>query len=178
MDCIRSVKDVGVPQSFLLPISCIEERPRVSYMIPSFKIDHTLLPNMSSSMRFVGQLLALSTLISLPIFVSAQESASIFIVNADPQPLVGSIVGTVHLCNRSSRKSCTDQALDRTKPPRLIKSNAWRALTPPSAGSPILLPTSKKAHRASTILWLLGQCMYPACRVKVLPTESCRTEPA
>ncbi|KAL9012408.1 MAG: hypothetical protein Q9173_002831 [Seirophora scorigena] len=49
---------------------------------------------MFTSIRFVGQLLALSTLIPLPVFVSAQQSASIFIVNADPQPLVGSIVET------------------------------------------------------------------------------------
>lgn len=49
---------------------------------------------MSPSSYLVSSILALSTLASLPSVVSAQQSASIFIVNADPQPLVGSIVGT------------------------------------------------------------------------------------
>ncbi|KAI4189185.1 MAG: hypothetical protein L6R41_001628 [Letrouitia leprolyta] len=49
---------------------------------------------MSPSSFLVSSILALSTLTSLPSVVSAQQSASIFIVNADTQPLVGSIVGT------------------------------------------------------------------------------------
>ncbi|KAL8656770.1 MAG: hypothetical protein Q9210_000013 [Variospora velana] len=64
---------------------------------------------MSASVRFVRNALVLSTLVTLPTFVSAQQSASIFLVNADTQPLVGSILGTVQLCNPSSGETCTNQ---------------------------------------------------------------------
>ncbi|KAL8940875.1 MAG: hypothetical protein Q9211_002065 [Gyalolechia sp. 1 TL-2023] len=49
---------------------------------------------MSPSSFLVSWILALGMLASIPSGVSAQQSASIFIVNADSQPLVGSIVGT------------------------------------------------------------------------------------
>ncbi|KAI4155993.1 MAG: hypothetical protein LQ341_000086 [Variospora aurantia] len=66
---------------------------------------------MSASVRFIRNALVLSTLVALPTFVSAQQSASIFLVNADTQPLVGSIVGTVQLCNPSSGDTCTNQGI-------------------------------------------------------------------
>lgn len=52
---------------------------------------------MSLSIRNLGALLWLGTLATLPYTVSAQQSVSILLVNADRQPLVGSVVGTVNL---------------------------------------------------------------------------------
>ncbi|KAL8722113.1 MAG: hypothetical protein Q9225_001357 [Loekoesia sp. 1 TL-2023] len=49
---------------------------------------------MSPFFSSITSLLALSALSSLLSTASAQQSASILIVNADPQPLVGSVVGT------------------------------------------------------------------------------------
>ncbi len=57
--------------------------------------------------------LASATFLSAQSMVSAQSSASIFIVNADPQqPLVGSIVGTVRAASSAwllSSNECVEQ---------------------------------------------------------------------
>lgn len=60
----------------------------------------------------VTVVLALATFLSAQSLVSAQSSASIFIVNADQQPLVGSIVGTVRVASSAwllSSNECVEQ---------------------------------------------------------------------
>ncbi|KAI4149766.1 MAG: hypothetical protein L6R39_002427 [Caloplaca ligustica] len=62
---------------------------------------------MSLSIRNLGALLWLGTLATLPYTVSAQQSVSILLVNADRQPLVGSVVGTVNLTSFHAKEELT-----------------------------------------------------------------------
>lgn len=131
---------------------------------------------MSPSSFLVSSILALSTLTSLPSVVSAQQSASIFIVNADTQPLVGSIVGTVRL-----RILLREQVLKsrpyRKERPLHIRSNAAKPLIQPNAVSQVPSPTLKRAVRASSMQCRTLDCRFLASYLRTSSTDRPDTGP-
>lgn len=120
----------------------------------------------------VTAVLALATFVSAQSMVSAQSSASIFIVNADPQPFVGSIVGTVRVENLPLDCSLLIVALNRTDPPPRTKSNVQLGQIPKSAASLAHLPISKTALPAYNMPLALRECKCPDDPSYQLPDRS------
>ncbi|KAI4248860.1 MAG: hypothetical protein L6R40_000872 [Gallowayella cf. fulva] len=101
--------------------------------------------------------LPVTAILALATFVSAQSSASIFIVNADPQPLVGSVVGTVSWSTVQLPSFGLTHRLRRQESQPPTRSNVDRAPNPKNAVSPAPSPISETALQAYSTPWALKE---------------------